>query len=422
MKQGTSVPLASPSGPSSYILVRVSRTFQALLVHTQPKELALTVKLLWSRELKVESASSFTAAMKKIRGKRYDILIVENASPVLDAFKFFTESIAHLPDAVRIVLLDEDFSAELIGDLSKEKHPVVRYRGLPEERSRLRSLVYEARQMLELVQQQKELMASLSLDRVKLEKRETLLDTVVKERTFELEESLLKLKSANRQALFGLAEAIETKDPYTKGHCGRVAAYALALARESGYPEEDLETLEIAAFLHDIGKIGIRDAVLLKPGPLDEDEWEHMREHPLVGYEIATNIELLKAIAPALRNHHERWDGKGYPDKLSGQKIPMSARIVAIADAFDAMSTDRPYKTGLPLDDCEKLLRKNAGKMFDAHLVEIFCKNHLGELSEGGDDEAQESSNGSKPRTSASIDIPIDMDLDDESEEVDIDM
>jgi HD-GYP domain-containing protein (c-di-GMP phosphodiesterase class II) len=99
---------------------------------------------------------------------------------------------------------------------------------------------------------------------------------------------LPKLKEAHRQALFGLAEAIEAKDPYTKGHCGRVAAYALVLAKEAGYPADGLETLEFGAFLHDIGKIGIRDAVLLKPGPLDDAEWVHMREHPVKGYEIAS--------------------------------------------------------------------------------------------------------------------------------------
>jgi HD-GYP domain-containing protein (c-di-GMP phosphodiesterase class II) len=203
---------------------------------------------------------------------------------------------------------------------------------------------------------------------------------VVRERTKELEESYLKLKIANRQALFGLAEAIEAKDAYTKGHCGRVAAYAMALAREAAYPEDGMEALEFASFLHDIGKIGVRDAVLLKAGPLDEEEWLHMRSHPVKGYEIASQIEMLKPTMPAIRNHHERWDGKGYPDGLAGAAIPLSARIVAIADAYDAMATDRPYKKAIPLEECEKLLRKNAGTMFDPELVEIFVTRRLGAL------------------------------------------
>jgi len=211
-------------------------------------------------------------------------------------------------------------------------------------------------------------------------RRETLLDVVVRERTKELEESYLKLKAANRQALFGLAEAIEAKDPYTKGHCGRVAAYSLVLAKEAGYPVDGLETLEFGAFLHDIGKIGIRDAVLLKPGPLDDVEWTHMREHPVKGYDIAMNIAMLHPIMPAVRNHHERWDGSGYPDKMVGEDIPLVARIVAIADAFDAMATDRPYKVALPLDECEAVLRKTAGKMYDPELIAVFCDRHLGAL------------------------------------------
>jgi HD-GYP domain-containing protein (c-di-GMP phosphodiesterase class II) len=145
--------------------------------------------------------------------------------------------------------------------------------------------------------------------------------------------------------------------------------------------------MEFGAFLHDIGKIGVRDNVLLKPGPLDEDEWEHMRMHPVKGYEIATQIEMLKPVMPAVRNHHERWDGAGYPDGMKAEDIPMSARIVAIADAYDAMATDRPYKRALPLEECEALLRKNALKMFDPDLVEVFVKNHLGAIYRGDYDD-----------------------------------
>jgi putative nucleotidyltransferase with HDIG domain len=317
-------------------------------------------------------------------------------------------------------------SFERLDKRADAEPPIVRYSGGPGEGSRLRALVYEGLQMLQLIQQQKDLVAKLSGDHRKLQNREKLLDVVVKERTAELEESYLKLKAANRQALFGLAEAIETKDPYTKGHCGRVAAFSMVLAEAAGYPEEGLETLEFGAFLHDIGKIGIRDAVLLKPGPLDEDEWMHMREHPVMGYEIATKIEMLKTIIPAVRNHHERWDGKGYPDKLVGEAIPVSARIVAIADAYDAMSTDRPYKHGLPLDDCEKLLRKNAGKMYDAKLVELFCNNHLGAIYdaryEGEDYEDgygdEESGEDIAPPTAPPVG---DQDESEDSEDVDLD-
>lgn len=397
------------------------------------------VELLSSSRLKVESADAYTQALNKIAKQSYHLLIAEYSQLDLDGIKLLTESVKHLPEAMRIVLLADPNDEERVDEVAQDTNPIIRYTGGRKENDRLRVLVYQGLQMLELVEQQKDLVAKLSGDQVKLKNREKLLDAVVEERTFELEESYRKLKAANRQALFGLAEAIETKDPYTKGHCGRVAAYAMVLAEASGYPKGDLEALEFGAFLHDIGKIGIRDAVLLKPGPLDEEEWVHMREHPLMGYEIASKIEMLKTIIPAVRNHHERWDGKGYPDKLKGMKIPVAARIVAIADAYDAMATDRPYKHGLPMEDCEKLLRKNAGKMFDTSLVDVFCKNHLGAIyDERYDNEDYEDGYGDAPDSapqSASASRPpampvpneIVVNLDDdeaeeEEEEIDMDM
>ena len=224
-------------------------------------------------------------------------------------------------------------------------------------------------------------MRKLSLDQTKLQRRETLLDVVVKERTKELEESYEKLKAANRQALFGLAEAIEAKDPYTKGHCGRVAAYSLVLAKEAGYPADGLETLEFGAFLHDIGKIGIKDAVLLKPGPLDDAEWAHMREHPVKGYDIASKIEMLHPIMPAVRNHHERWDGSRLPRQDEGRRASRWSRASSRSPTPSTRwSTDRPYKKALPLEECEAILRKTAGKMYDPELIEVFVSRHLGAL------------------------------------------
>ncbi len=381
------------------------------------------VETLSSSQLRVESADAYTEAMNKIRGGGYHLLLAEHSPLDLDGFKLLAASSSHVPDALRIVLLGEaDAQQEKVDRISKESNPIVRYSGGAGEHDRLRGLVYQGLKMLELVQQQKDLVAKLRGDQEKLKKREKLLDAVVEERTFELEESYRKLKAANRQAIFGLAEAIETKDPHTKGHCGRVAAYAMVLAKEAGYPAADLQTLEFGAFLHDIGKIGIRDSVLLKPGPLDEEEWVHMREHPLMGYEIASKIEMLKTIIPAVRNHHERWDGMGYPDKLKGMKIPVAARIVSIADAYDAMATDRPYKHGLPIDDCEKLLKKNAGKMFDASLVDVFCKLHLGSIyDERYDNEDYDDGYDDAPSLDADADAKMPIATDEESEDIDMD-
>jgi HD-GYP domain-containing protein (c-di-GMP phosphodiesterase class II) len=288
--------------------------------------------------------------------------------------------VLYAPEALRISLVSSPDQAVELDYRPAHGGTIIRLVAKPSERSRLVALVGEGMKFLSLVEDQRDLVRKLSLDQTKLQLRETLLDVVVKERTKELEESYEKLKAANRQALFGLAEAIEAKDPYTKGHCGRVAAYSLVLARAAGYPIDGLETLEFGAFLHDIGKIGIRDSVLLKPGPLDDAEWAHMREHPIKGHDIASKIAMLHPIMPAVRNHHERWDGSGYPDKMKDAGIPLVARIVAIADAYDAMSTDRPYKKALALDECEAILRKTAGKMYDPELIDVFVTQHLGAL------------------------------------------
>jgi putative two-component system response regulator len=352
--------------------------FRALCVHGQPEALGELVEILSGPQLVVDTARSATEAIHKVSAQDYAVIVSDHKPPELNAIELLERSIAFAPDAMRIAIIGDP---EAMG-LAETKPPgtIFRFFARPWERRQLLGVVAEGLKLHKLEREQRELIKKLGSEYGKLQRREKLLDVVVRERTKELEESYLKLKAANRQAILGLAEAIEAKDPYTKGHCGRVAAYAMSLAAESGYPEDGMEALEFASFLHDIGKIGIRDAVLLKPGPLDEKEWDHMRLHPLKGYEIASQIDILKPCMPCIRNHHERWDGKGYPDGLKGEEIPMSARLVAIADAYDALATDRPYKKALPLAECEKLLQKNAGMMFDPDLVEVFVSRGLGAL------------------------------------------
>ncbi len=361
----------------------MNRRFRALVAHPQVEALGELAELLGGLGLTVETARSSVEAMNKLRTSPPQVIVAHHAIATANPFDgvgFLEASSIFAPEALRIALVASPDEAVELDYRPAHEGIIIRLVAKPSERSRLVGLVSESTKLLNLVEEQRDLVRKLSLDQQKLQRRETLLDVVVKERTKDLEESYEKLKSANRQALFGLAEAIEAKDSYTKGHCGRVAAYSLILAKEAGYPEEGLETLEFGAFLHDIGKIGIRDAVLLKPGPLDDAEWVHMREHAVKGHDIATKIEILHPIMPAVRNHHERWDGSGYPDKMVAGNIPLVARIVAIADAYDAMATDRPYKAALPLEECEAILRKTAGKMYDPELIAVFVDRHLGTL------------------------------------------
>ena len=168
--------------------------------------------------------------------------------------------------------------------------------------------------------------------------------------------------------------AIDAKDPYTCGHSDRVARVSVRLAKELDCDAELLHTLYMAGLLHDVGKIGIDDAVLRKPDKLTEAEFEHIKEHPELGYRILADIAQLAAVLPAVLHHHEQWDGRGYPTKLVADQIPLIARIVAVADAFDAMSSDRPYRKGMPVEKVEEIFRRGAGQQWDPEVIAAYFR------------------------------------------------
>jgi HD-GYP domain-containing protein (c-di-GMP phosphodiesterase class II) len=169
-----------------------------------------------------------------------------------------------------------------------------------------------------------------------------------------------------------LAAAVETRDPYTGGHVERVALYAVAIGRELGWEAERLATLEMGAALHDVGKIGIEDRVLRKPGRLDDEEWAQMRQHPRMGARLLEQVPFLGASVGCALRHHERFDGGGYPDGMLGPDIPIEARIVSVADTFDAMTSDRPYRKGLPTSEALAEIERCAGTQFDPAVVTAF--------------------------------------------------
>ena len=169
-----------------------------------------------------------------------------------------------------------------------------------------------------------------------------------------------------------LLAALAARDGYTGEHSEAVVGHAVAVARRMGLPEAGVTEVEQAALLHDIGKIGVGDAILNKPGPLTDAEWEIMRMHPAIGEEIVASTKDLSHLAPAIRADHERWDGGGYPDGLSGEEIPIASRIVLVCDAFHAMTSDRPYRKALGVEEALGELRKNAGSQFCPRTVEAF--------------------------------------------------
>lgn len=173
------------------------------------------------------------------------------------------------------------------------------------------------------------------------------------------------------QVLFMLAKVVEVRDAYTLDHTERVTKYAAAIGRDMLLSPEELKVLSKGAMLHDIGKIGISDAILRKTSPLTEEEFAQMRQHPDIGIEITHSLHSLGEAFQIIRHHHERWDGKGYPSQLAGEAIPSLARILAVADTFDAVTSDRPYRKGKSWREGLEILRQGAGKAWDSHVVAI---------------------------------------------------
>ncbi len=191
--------------------------------------------------------------------------------------------------------------------------------------------------------------------------------------------SLLRLKQFTNElenvegVLVSLGLAVEAKDPSTQGHCERLADYGVQLGRRFGLPADHLMALRRAGYLHDLGKIAVPEAILLKPGRLTPEEWEVMRKHPEVGERICAPLRSMRLVLPIIRHHHERWDGSGYPDRLKGEMIPLTARILQIVDVFDALRTERPYKAGLSSAEALKILEEENNRgWYDPKVVAEF--------------------------------------------------
>ena len=215
---------------------------------------------------------------------------------------------------------------------------------------------------------------ALDHQRLLLSKRryESYLEELVEQRTKALDRALDSLEDAYRSTLKALAAALEARDHETHGHSERVVSFSLRIGRQLGLNEEQLRSLEFGALLHDIGKIGVPDSILRKPAALTDNEWTRMREHPLHGRQILRGIEFLEGASRVVAQHHEKWDGSGYPLGLKAMEIDFNARIFAVADAFDAMTSDRVYRCGRPYREAAEELDRCSGQHFDPTIVDAF--------------------------------------------------
>jgi response regulator RpfG family c-di-GMP phosphodiesterase len=198
------------------------------------------------------------------------------------------------------------------------------------------------------------------------------LEELISERTVELDKALQEVEASYRMALKALVQALETRDFETHGHSERVVTFSLRLGHELGLSKEELRDLELGALLHDIGKIGVPDAILRKPAKLTDEEWVKMKLHPLHGQKILRNIPFLEGSARVVEQHHEKWDGSGYPHGMRGEDIDLNARIFQVVDAFDAMTSDRVYRRGTNYGEALKELERCSGTQFDPFVVQAF--------------------------------------------------
>jgi putative two-component system response regulator len=199
-----------------------------------------------------------------------------------------------------------------------------------------------------------------------------------------MRQAILGMETA-RSVVAALAGAVAAKDPVTEHHCQRLAGLAGRLGARLGLVPEEREALEYGAVLHDVGKIGIPEAILLKPGPLTPEEWTILRRHPEIGAEICRPLGLSRRLSPVIRHHHERWDGAGYPDRLRGDQIPLGARVIAVLDTYDAMTHDRPYRAARSSEQALEDIRSQAGRQLDPALTSLLeAEINLAPLDDSG--------------------------------------
>ena len=304
---------------------------------------------------RVEEAASGEEALDKLGDGRYSVLLTDLGMPGMDGISLLGEWSRRSPDTAGIVM---SANTELNTAVNALKMGACDYITKPFNFEMLLLTIQNALRKKDIERQ--------LLDyRINLERK-------VKEQTD-------LINSMYVRSIDALIKALEAKDLYTRGHSQRVTLYSVAIARELGLTTEEIENLRRAAVLHDLGKIGVREVVLNKPGKLTDEEYAEIVRHPEVAMRILEPIPFFQPLLPAILHHHERYDGKGYPNRLAGSRIPLASRIMAVADTFDAMTSTRAYREALPVPVANAEIRRCAGTQFDPGIVPVFlsCQSRI---------------------------------------------
>jgi putative two-component system response regulator len=317
---------------------------------TKPSSISATILVADDDEANLELLSGMLSAAG------YDVLCASNGQEALSSVNQGLVDIALL-DVIMPAGSGFSVCQQIKSNPQTRLLPVILVTGLSELDDRIHGIMCGADDFLRKPVSKHEVLARVH----------SLLQ--IKEFTSELENA--------EAVLFALAASIEAKDPYTEGHCQRLAEYSVALADRLGLGEEARTALRRAGVVHDIGKVAVPDHILLKSGPLTDEEWKIMKQHPLIGERICQPLKSFRLVTPIIRHHHERLDGSGYPDGLKGQQIPRTAQVLQTVDIYDALTTDRSYRRALPHEEALAIMRKEADRgWWDRSLIdelEVLC-------------------------------------------------
>ena len=328
---------------------------RALIVDDEPAVCEILSEKLGGEGYDCRICLNSEEGLAVLRRERFDIILSDLRMPRISGLEFLQHARAECPHAAFILVTGE--------------HDV--RIGVEAMKNGASDYVVKPFKLDEVFHRVTSALKKKNLENAVEEYRERL-EQMVEERTHQLQNALYRIEETYDQTLEALGAALDLRDASTAGHSSRVTRYALAVARAMGCSRDELRELTRGAYLHDIGKIGIPDGILLKDGPLTRQEQEVMRSHVAIGYQLVKRIAFLAPAAEIVLAHQERYDGGGYPLGLRGNEIPLGARIFAVADAFDAMSSDRPYRKALPAEFAFEEIQRQAGHQFDPDVVRVF--------------------------------------------------
>jgi len=343
-----------------------------LFLDDEPNILKAIQRLLRNEPMRVLTATDPNEALDILRETPTQVVVTDQRMPSMSGVDFLSAVRDQHADMVRIMLTgytEMNIAVEAIN-----KGEIYRLITKPWNDDELRATLRQAFDHHDLKTEIKRLNTVAREQNFKLQDMNRNLEGKVRQRTKQLALKNQELSTAYIQTIRALAEAIDAKDHYTRGHSERVAVYASRMARRMNLRKELVERVYFSGLLHDVGKIGIPDAIITKPSRLSKEEYLEMQKHPEIGAKILEPVQFLKHIIPCVRHHHEWFDGSssGYPMRLAGDQIPQPSRIIVVADTVEAMTSDRPYRKALPLEVVVRELHKYSGTQFDPKCVEAF--------------------------------------------------